>query len=153
MHGKHTAIGAVIWLAACAATRPLEQQHSAEDLRVMLTAPLPRCEEYGLGGWQPDPKCERDAAEERADIRAALDRLHAADVAAAPVCIRQHSLPMSVVRSLGVDPTSPDAVAEAITRGLVIVSLDRSCADAVCKWRKRSEPAKQSAYCPTPSRS
>lgn len=138
-------IGAL--LTACAGSPALEERHTAEELRGMLTAPPPRCERYGLGGWRPDPDCEREDFQKRAQIREALGRLHAADVAAAPACLRQYRMAPETVRKFGTDPSSVDAVPELISRGLVIASLSRSCAVAVCDWRKRVEPTKQSPYC------
>lgn len=142
-----TVFSGILLLTACTTSPPLEERHTADDLREMLSAPFPRCEQYELEGWRTDPSCKRNELQKRALIREALERLHAADVAAAPSCVRDYQIAPETLRKFNTDLASADAVPDLITHGLVIASLGRTCAVAVCNWRKRMEPAKQSPYC------
>lgn len=134
-------------LAACA-SQPLEERYTTAELRKMYEVPAACREEYSLGGWRRDgEKCGRDGGAERARVREALARRHAADLAAAPACVNELRAPRRFVEELGVNPDRPDAMAEIITRGAVIASSTGRCAADLCAWRSKFEPDKESPYC------
>jgi hypothetical protein len=135
-------------LIACA-SKPLEQRYSAEQLRKMLeTPPVCQARASNLSATPDWKQCAHDAVQERGRIREALNRLHTADIAAAPACVKNYHVPRSWFDTYGIDPDSKDAIPEFITRGGVIVtSENHECAAAVCAWRAKNEPNKTSPFC------
>ncbi len=141
----------LLTLAACAA-QSLEQRTPGE-LRRMLAVP-PACQEqHGIGGWYVDSeKCAREGPGQRAQIRAALGRIHAAELAAAPSCVRAYHPTPEALLDHGVDPDSGDPGPELISRGVFTSRLteDPQCALAICAWQTRYDPGARSSYCGIP---
>ena len=71
-------------LVACE-SKPLTQDQTAVGLRRILAAP-PACEpQFVSGDWYVDQaKCAREGPKQREAARAALAKLHADEIAAAP---------------------------------------------------------------------
>ena len=138
----------VLTVAGCAAQN--FERGTPAQLRRMLAVP-PACQEqHGIAGWYVDAdNCARKGPEQRAQIRAVLERLHAAELAAAPACVRAYHPTATALRDIGVDPDSADPGPELVSRGVVTSALteDPQCVAAICAWQSRYDPGTRSSYC------
>ena len=94
------------------------------------------------------------AAETTQHTLRALAAAHAADLAAAPECLRSIDIPAEYFEAAQMDPGTPNALAEMITQGYVLSRVVKTpqCAAEVCQWRTKEEPKKNSGYCSTGTR-
>lgn len=138
-----------LFIAACANT-PLEQR-PASEIRSLLDKPPPPCSDNAVNS---PAECAKEHARYYERVREALATAHAADIAAAPECLRSIDVPAEYFEAAGMDPHAPNALAEMITQGYVLSRVVKTpqCAAEVCQWRARYEPKKNSGYCDTGNR-
>lgn len=146
----NTLVAAVLTVSGCKEV-PLEDSHTAAQLHQLLNKPLV-CEPRASNprsAWVPDfEECTRDARAKAEKIKQALVRLHARELASAPACVHRVHLSRAAVSALGGDPDVSDPIAEMLSRDAVISSVFKDgCAAAVCEWRRRYVPEKESEYC------
>lgn len=150
---------------------PAEQKFSASQLREKAQTTMPRCVkeqcefrrdgtllgcrtiERFMGMIQDGESCEREYHSWREGIarwNIALERRYSLDAATAPTCIRQRTVPRRFIESLGVNPDSPNATAQALAR-TAFIPFSADCMAQVCKWRTQVAPGERSPYCLTPA--
>jgi hypothetical protein len=108
------------------------------------------CERREFAGWQTDMKCVADRQKKIATLVERIRAQHAADLATAPECLRQFTVPEEVLKKEGIDADSPDAIADLLSRGYLLSSVmrDRACVSEVCRWRTGTDPERAAAFCP-----
>jgi hypothetical protein len=138
-----------LFIAACAIA-PLEERPPSE-IRSLLDKPPPPCSDNAAGS---PTECAKEHTRYYDRVRQALAAAHAADLAAAPECLRSIDIPAEYFEAAHMDPGTPNALAEMITQGYVLSRVVKTpqCAAEVCQWRTKEEPKKNSGYCSTGTR-
>src|SRR5689334_9269468 len=109
IRGTSRAIAAsaiALFIAACATT-PLEQRPVSE-IRSLLDKPPPPCSDKAVSS---PTECAKEHEGYYNRVREALAAAHAADIAAAPECLRSIDVPAEYFQAAGMDPNAPNALA------------------------------------------
>ncbi len=140
-----------ILIGAGCQTIPLDQKYTTRQLIEQYRHDRPcEAEETTAGLLHDFAKCAKDEQARRAEIRRALAVRVDRDLAAAPKCLKDRQLDAEVLRDFGINPSTPNALAELMSLGVVYVGgLSAECITQVCDWQARFEPDRDRLWCQT----
>jgi hypothetical protein len=108
------------------------------------------CERREFAGWQTDVRCVAERRKKATALLETIHARHAAELAAAPDCLRAFSVPADVLRKEGINQDSPNAIADLLSRGFILSAVMEfpECRSQVCRWRQDTDPERAGAFCP-----